>query len=115
MTGSQPSRAEAPSEVDALTVQNYKVGSIIFTVGNLVLALFTGITIIGVITGITAIGFASRANSRLQSRNRAGAGDAARATRVFYWITLAIFVVGVILFIVLFFLVLTALFTLSAV
>ena len=96
-------------------MQNHKLGSIIFTVGNLVLALFTGITIIGVITGAIAIVFATQVNSRLQSGNRAGARDAARVTKVFYWITLVIFAVGVILLIVLFLLVLAALFTLSAV
>ena len=105
--------AEPPQGVDALSVQNHKVGSIIFTVGNLVLALFTGITIIGVITGAIAIVFASQVNSRLQSGNRAGARDAARVTKVFYWITLAIFVLGVILFIVLIFLVLVVVFTFS--
>ena len=106
--------AKPPQGVDALSVQNHKVGSIIFTVGNLVLALFISITIFGVITGIIAIVFASQVNSRLQSGNRAGAGEAARVTKVFYWITLAIFTVGVILAIVLFFLVLVALFTLSS-
>jgi hypothetical protein len=107
--------AEPPQGVDALSVQNHKLGSIIFTVGNLVLAFFTGITMFGIITGIIAIVFATQVNSRLQSGNRAGARDAARVTKVFYWITLVIFAVGVILFIVLFFLVLASLFTLSAV
>jgi hypothetical protein len=107
--------AEPPQGVGTPAVQNHMVGSIIFTVGNLVLALFSGITIFGVITGIIAVVFASQVNSGLQSGNRAGARDAARMTKVFYWITLAIFAVGVILFIVLFFLVLPALFTFLAV
>jgi hypothetical protein len=72
----------------------YMVGSIIFTVGNLVPALLTGITIFGVITGIIAIIFASQVNSRLLSGNWTDAGDAARVAKVLYWITLAIFVVG---------------------
>lgn len=107
--------AELPQGVDTPAVKNHRVGSIIFTVGNLVLALFTGITMFGVITGIIALVFASQVNSRLQSGNRAGARDAARVTKIFYWITLVIFAVGVILFIVLFFLVLAALFTFLAV
>jgi hypothetical protein len=86
--------AAPPWGVDIAAVKQQLVGSTIFTVGNMVLALFTGITIFGVITGIIAIVFASKVNSRLQSGNRAGAGAAARVTRVFYWITLAIFVVG---------------------
>jgi len=54
------------------------VGSVIFTVGNFVLALFIGITIFGVITGIIAIVFASQVSKRLQSGDRTGARDVAR-------------------------------------
>jgi hypothetical protein len=86
--------AAPPPGVGAPAVKNYMVGSIIFTVGNLVPALLTGITIFGVITGIIAIIFASQVNSRLLSGNWTDAGDAARVAKVLYWITLAIFVVG---------------------
>ena len=89
--------AMPPPEVDAPTVKNYMVGLIIFTVGNLVLALFIGITTFGVVLGIIAIVFASRVGGRLQSGNRAGAGDAARVAKMLYWVTLAIFVVGVVI------------------
>ena len=82
MAGSQPSRAEPPQGVDTLAVKNHMVGSIIFTVGNLVLAFLTGITVFGVITWIIALSFAPQVNSRLVGENRTDAGDAARVAKV---------------------------------
>jgi len=63
---------------------------------NLVLALFTGITMFGLITEIIAIVFAPQVNSKLVGENRTDAGDAARVAKVCYWITLAVFVVGMV-------------------
>jgi hypothetical protein len=100
----------APSPVEGgPAVKDYMVGSVIFTVGNLVLALFTGITIFGII----AIVFASQVNKRLQSGNRTGAGGTARVTKIFYWITLAIFAVGVVIFLLLIVVVFVGLFALT--
>ena len=117
MKGERRARASisaAPSPVEGgPAVKDYMVGSVIFTVGNLVLALFTGITIFGVITGIIAIVFASQVNKRLQSGNRPGAGGTARVTKIFYWITLAIFAVGVVIFLLLIVVVFVGLFALT--
>lgn len=117
MKGERLGRASisaAPSPVEGgPAVKDYMVGSVIFTVGNLVLALFTGITIFGVITGIIAIVFASQVNKRLQSGNRTGAGGTARVTKIFYWITLAIFAVGVVIFLLLIVVVFVGLFALT--
>jgi hypothetical protein len=115
--GERPGRASisaAPPPVEGTpAVKDYMVGSVIFTVGNFVLALFIGITIFGVITGIIAIVFASQVSKRLQSGDRTGARDVARVTRIFYWITLAIFAVGVVIFLLLIIVVLVGLFALT--
>lgn len=91
----------APSP-GAPAVKNYLVGSIILTVGNLILTLFTfGLTGFGVVVGIVAIVFGFLVNNRLQSGNQAGAADMSRLAKIFYWITLVIFAVGVVIGVIL--------------